>query len=98
LRATIRGESTSIQRSASGSVMRYGRVSSPAPRFTTVRTPRAIASSTTSSTTTVRTTVIQANCAAPVIRSAMTAPFSPASRAASGSRKSASFRALSLAR
>src|SRR5579884_801091 len=93
------GRSTSIQRSVGGSGMRHGRASSPAARLSTVSTPPfRTRSRMISSKTAVRTIIGQAICRPRGIVSTMPWPFSPASRAANGSRKMASGRSLSMAR
>ena len=81
-----------------GSASRYGRVSKPAARFNTRSQPWAMESSTRSSINFVRVTADHAVAAARGVAAAMACPRSPASRAANGSRNSASGRSLSRAR
>jgi hypothetical protein len=78
--------------------MRQGRVSSPAARFTIWSAPARICASMISSKTAVRTIIAQAIWRPRFIELTIASPFSPARRAAKGSRKIASGRAVSMAR
>jgi hypothetical protein len=93
-----RRRSTSNHRSDDGTFSRNARVSSPAPRLSTVRAPFAMARSTASSISRVRTISAQPSDSPNGSARRIAVPRSPAMRRACGSWKRASGRSDSIAR
>jgi hypothetical protein len=93
-----RRRSTSNHRSDDGTFSRNARVSSPAPRLSTVRAPFAMARSTASSISRVRTISAQPSDSPNGSDRRIAVPRSPAMRRACGSWKRASGRSDSIAR